>query len=142
MDLAHLHVPELGRTVHGASCHHQTVGVKRDSDDLSFVASVGRQGLSCNCIPYLGGLIEGASGYSGAIGDIKGHAIDCIFMAFKGVDERASTSIPYLAGPIIAASDKLIPVFVKAAIGQGQDVSLELLNQHELLLSLLLDLFN
>ena len=63
-------------------------------------------------------------------------------MAFKGVDERASTSIPYLAGPIIAASDKLIPVFVKAAIGQGQDVSLELLNQHELLLSLLLDLFN
>lgn len=60
-------------------------------------------------------------------------------MSFEGVYEIAGIGIPQFAGPVVAAGNELIAVFVEAAIGEGQHMSLEFLHKQELLLPLLLD---
>jgi hypothetical protein len=61
-------------------------------------------------------------------------------MSLKGMNQITSIGVPQFAGAIVAARDKLIPVLVEAAIGEGQDVPLEFLHQQKLLLPLLLHL--
>lgn len=56
------------------------------------------------------------------------------------MEEVASFGVPDLAGPIVAASDELIAIFVEGAVGEGQHVGLEGLEQLEVLGLLLLQL--
>jgi hypothetical protein len=56
------------------------------------------------------------------------------------MDECSSIGIPDLAGSIIAACDKLVSVFIEAAVGERQHMAFQFLDQYELLLSLLFDL--
>ena len=63
-------------------------------------------------------------------------------MSLKRVDKVATCGIPEFAGSIIAASDKLIPIFVEAAVGEGQHMPLKFLHQLKLLLSFFFDLLH
>ena len=60
-------------------------------------------------------------------------------MSFEGVYEIAGIGIPKFAGTVVAASNELIAVFVEAAIGEGQHMSLQFLHKQKLLFSLFLD---
>ena len=77
---------------------------------------VGRHTFSSDSIPKFRGLVKRASGYPGAIGNIKGHAIDSIFMPLKGMNKVSSASIPYFTGSIVATSDKLVSIFIEATV--------------------------
>lgn len=77
-----------------------------------------RKQFSSDGVPYFGGLIKGACAYSISIGYVEAHAIDSIFMSFKGMYQVASIGIPQFASSIIATCDELISIFIKAAIGQ------------------------
>lgn len=56
------------------------------------------------------------------------------------MEQVAGFSVPDLAGPIVAARDKLIAVFVEGTVGEWQHVGLEGLEQLEVLGLLLLQL--
>jgi hypothetical protein len=106
------------------------------------MSSICGKQFSSDCVPYFGSLIKGSGTNSISEGNIEPHAVDCIFVSLKGVNQVATSCIPKFAGSIIAASDKLVAVFIKAAIGEWQNMSFQLLQERELLVSLLLDLFN
>jgi hypothetical protein len=55
------------------------------------------------------------------------------------VQEGAGLRFPNLAGTVVAACDELIAVFVEGAVGEGQNMCLERLEEPEILLLLLLD---
>ena len=106
------------------------------------MACEGGNWFSADCVPEFCCFVEGASGYFGAKGDVEGHAVDCVFVSFEGVDEVTSAGVPDLASAVVAASDEFVAVLVEAAVSEGQDVALQLLDQHELLFPLLLDLLD
>ena len=142
VDLPHLDIPQLGRAIHGPSGDKRAIGVERYGNHFSLVPSIGRQQLASDRVPDLCGLIEGARADLVAVGHVKGHAVDRVLMPLEGMDEVTGVCIPQLACSIIAASDELVSVLIEAAIGERQHVALQFLYQHELLLSLLLNLLH
>ena len=106
------------------------------------VAGVGVEKVSSDCVPDLGGFVEGTRANAISKGHIEPHAVNCIFVTLQGMHEIAAGGVPQLAGTIIAARDELVPILIEAAIGQGQHVAFQLLHQLELLLPLFLDLLD
>ena len=106
------------------------------------MSCVGGESLAGESVPELGSLGEGASGDASAIGDIEGHAVDCVLVALERVYQRASAGVPNFAGAVVAARDEFIAVLVEAAVRQRQHVSFKFLDQDEFLLPLLLDLLD
>lgn len=60
-------------------------------------------------------------------------------MAFKRVNEVTGRSVPEFAGTIITACQELIPVLVETAVGKGEDVAFQFLDQSKLLLFFVLN---
>jgi hypothetical protein len=58
------------------------------------------------------------------------------------MDKIASGSIPQLTGSIVAACKELVSVFIKAAVGQRENMSFEFFNQNKLLLFFVIYFFN
>lgn len=58
------------------------------------------------------------------------------------MNEVSSIGVPQFASSIIAASDELVSILVEAAVGKGEDVTLQFLDKHEFLLSLFFDFLN
>lgn len=49
---------------------------------------------------------------------IESHRINCILMPFKSMQKIPRLSIPNLTSSIIAASDKLIPIFIEPTVSK------------------------
>ena len=99
---------------------------------------VGGNQFAGHAVPHLSSLIKRAGAHFISVRYIECHAVHSIFVPFKGVDEVACVGVPELAGSVIATSYELVTVFVEATVGEGQHMALELLDQHELLLTLFL----
>lgn len=63
-------------------------------------------------------------------------------MALQRMYKIAWGGIPELAGSIIASCNKLIPILIKVAVGEWQDMSLKFFIELEFLLSLFLYFFD
>ena len=79
--------------------------------------------LASDRIPDFGSFVKRACANLVSVGHVEGHAVYCIFMSFEGVDKIAGIGIPQLAGSIIAASDKLVAIFIEAAVCERQYVA-------------------
>ena len=119
VDLSHLNIPQLGRTVHRPSGDKRAIGVKRYGNNFSLMPSIGGQQLTSNGIPDLGSLIKRTRANLIPIWHVEGHTIDRILMPLKRMDEVTRVCIPQLTGPIVTASDELVSVLIEAAIGEG-----------------------
>lgn len=142
VDLPHLDIPQLGRAVHRPSGDKRAIRIKRYGNNFSLMASIGRQQLTSDRIPDLGSLIKRTRAYLIPIWHVECHTVYRILMPLERMDEVTGVCIPQLAGPIVAASDKLVSVLIEAAIGEWQHVTLQFLYQHELLLTFLFDLLH
>ena len=84
-------------------------------------------------------MIERTGAYFITERNIKGHAINGVFMSFEGMDKVTSSSVPKLTSTIITACEELISVFVKAAISQRENVTFKFFDKGELLLLFIFD---
>lgn len=89
--------------------------------------------FSSDRAPNFGRVIKGASAYFISKRHVKGHAINGVFVTFQRVNEVSTCGVPDFTSTIIAASEKLIAIFVEAAVGEGEYVAFGLFDEGELL---------
>mmetsp|Transcript_35406 Transcript_35406/g.34450 ORF Transcript_35406/g.34450 Transcript_35406/m.34450 type:complete len:221 (-) Transcript_35406:19-681(-) len=139
--LARLHIPDLGCHIHGACSHQKTMRIEGETDDFHFVALEGVVPLAGVGVPDLGGSIEGPRHNLVPIRIVEGHGVDDIFVFFEGEDFSAADGVPDLAGSIVAAGDESVSALVEGAVGEGEEVGPEDLEEAELLFLVLHLLF-
>lgn len=129
--LARLHVPQASRVVHRASRHHGAVRVEGEAHDLRGVAAVGVVQLTGLGIPQLARLVERAGNDLITIGIVERDRVNDVPVSLERVQFVSGDCVPDLARAIVTTRNKLISRLVECAVGQGEDVRPEDLEQEE-----------
>ena len=140
--LTSLHVPQLRGVVHGPRRYKHAVRVERQADDLHLVAFQRVVSLACVRVPNFRLPVERTCDNLVAVRVIERHRVDDIRVLVQREKLLARIRVPHLAGAIVATRDELASVLVECAVGQGEQMGAENLEEAEALLLVLELLFD
>ena len=98
--------------------------------------------LACVRVPNFRLPVERACDDLVAVRVIESHRVDDIRVLVQGEKFLARIRVPHLAGAIVATRDELTSVFVECAVGQGEQMGAQNLEEAEALLLVLELLFD
>ena len=128
-----LHVPELRGVVHGAGGDDRALRVETEADNLAGVAAEGVVTLAAVRVPELARLIEAARDDLITVRVIERDGVHHVLVPLQRVNLLSGVRVEHLARPVVAPGDELIAALVERAVGQGQDVRPQLIDQREAL---------
>mmetsp|Transcript_10259 Transcript_10259/g.17670 ORF Transcript_10259/g.17670 Transcript_10259/m.17670 type:complete len:216 (+) Transcript_10259:902-1549(+) len=126
-----LHIPKLRGVVHGSGGDNRTLGVERKTHNLSRVSTQRVVELARIRIPQLAGLVEGPGDDLVAERVVESDGVHHVLMTLQGVDLVTGKGVPHFTGTVVRPCDESVPAFVERAVGEGEDMRTQNLEEGE-----------